>query len=149
MNILSKLEYNLESLEKLAVKFAKKSKVGDLILLKGDLGVGKTTFARLYINALHDLNHLKKPNNIKSPSFPILINYDFLNYEIHHYDFYRVIKTNELIELSFFEQLRKKISIVEWPEIILDNFNLKQFYLFKFDFIDGDKRSIEIKYKKK
>ena len=46
------------------------------------------------------------------------------------------------------EQLEKTISIVEWPEIILDNFNLKEFYLFKFDLINSDKRLIEIKYKK-
>ena len=69
---------DLEQLNKFSQKFAQKAAVGDIIFLKGELGVGKTTFARFFINALFDNLSLQKPQSIKSPSFPIMINYSLL-----------------------------------------------------------------------
>ena len=50
-------------------------------MMKGDLGSGKTTFARFTINNLYSLNQLTKPNSINSPTYPILITYE-LSYMI-------------------------------------------------------------------
>ena len=71
-------------------------------MLKGELGVGKTTFSRFIINNLHTLNKNKKPSSINSPTYPILLTYDLSAYEIYHYDFYRVKDRKELEELEFF-----------------------------------------------
>ena len=67
--------FDLIKLQALAIKLSLELKSGSLILLKGELGAGKTTFARFLINNLYELNNLKAPNSIKSPSFPILLTY--------------------------------------------------------------------------
>ena len=79
------LRANLEILQNLAKILAKKTQQGDIFLLEGELGSGKTTFSRFFIESIFEKNLLTKPNSIKSPSFPILINYDLNNYEIFHY----------------------------------------------------------------
>ena len=118
MKTLYQIEYNLDQLKKFAKKLALKSNQGDIYLLKGELGVGKTTFTRFLINSIFDAYKIKRPENIKSPSYPILINYPLLNFEINHHDFYRLTNNNELSEIVSFEDFNKNISIIEWPEII-------------------------------
>ena len=88
--------FNLKDLEVNARKFALKLNKGSLVLLKGDLGAGKTTFIRFIINSLFEINKLNKPVQINSPSFPILLTYDLKKYEIYHYDFYRIQNLSEL-----------------------------------------------------
>ena len=61
--------FNLKDLEVFAKKFALNLNKGSLVLLKGDLGSGKTTFIRFIINSLFKINKLNKPAQIKSPSF--------------------------------------------------------------------------------
>ena len=75
MNKLIEFKSNLEQLIDFSKKLANKTKVGDIFLLSGDLGVGKTTFARGLINSLFDTHNITRPEIIKSPSFPIMINY--------------------------------------------------------------------------
>ena len=84
MNKLIEFESDLEQLIYFAKKLAHKIKVGDLFFLRGDLGVGKTTFARALIKSLFDIHNTSKPENIKSPSFPIMINYPLKDFEIYH-----------------------------------------------------------------
>ena len=83
MNNILELECDLENLRKLADKIAKQTKIGDIFLLKGDLGTGKTTFSRMFINALFEKEKINKPDKIKSPTFPIMINYPILNHNIY------------------------------------------------------------------
>ena len=149
MNILIEFECNLESLSLFSQKLAKKAKAGDIFFLSGDLGVGKTTFARFFINSLFDKEKTCKPVNIQSPSFPIMINYSLSNYEICHYDLFRLKNKNELLEIGFFENLNKNLSIIEWPNLILNNFSLTNYYLIQFKFIDNDKRLLKIKHSDK
>ena len=56
-----------------ALRLSENLKIGDLILLQGDLGTGKTTFARFIINNLFLFNKLENPSAINSPTYPILI----------------------------------------------------------------------------
>ena len=140
---------DLEQLNKFSQKFAQKSAVGDIIFLKGELGVGKTTLARFFINALFDNLSLQKPKIIKSPSFPIMINYSLLKYEIFHYDLFRLKNVNELSEIDIFENLQKNITIVEWPELIMNNFNVNDYYLIEFKLIDLSNRHLKMFHSKK
>lgn len=149
MNIILEFEYSLEELSNFSKKIAYEAKQGDIFLLKGDLGVGKTTFTRFFINSLYDINKILKPKTIKSPTFPIMINYPFLDYEIYHYDLYRLQDKSELIEIGFLEESNKNISIIEWPDILLKNFTLRKFYLLKFEFIDSNNRYLQIQHSEK
>ena len=144
MNILSEFECNLLELDNFAKKLANYSNIGDIYLLKGDLGAGKTTFARSFINSLFDKNKVTRPDIINSPSFPIMINYHLIDFEIEHYDLYRLIDKNELLEIGIFENAKEVISIIEWPDIILKNFKLKNYFLIQLEIININYRSIKI-----
>ncbi len=140
---------DLEQLNKFSQKFAQKAAVGDIIFLKGELGVGKTTFVRFFINALFDNLSLQKPQSIKSPSFPIMINYSLLKYEIFHYDLFRLKSINEISEIDIFENLHGNIIIVEWPELIMNHLSVKDFYLIELELIDLSKRHLKMFHSKK
>ena len=99
-----------------AVKFTKIIEKGDIFLLYGDIGVGKTTFTKFFINNLQIKNSLNK-SEILSPTFNILNEYQIKNLNIKHFDFYRIRSKNELDNLGIFED-KEAIKIVEWPEII-------------------------------
>jgi len=149
LNKLIELECDLRQLNQFSKELALKTKIGDLFLLSGDLGVGKTTFARALINSLFDINKVIKPNTIKSPSFPIMINYPLKNYDIFHFDLYRLNNEAELHEIGIFEELEKNISIIEWPDIILNHFSLRKYYLLEFEIINLKKRLIKVSHSKK
>ena len=146
MNTLIELECDLLELESFANTLSIKADVGNIFLIRGDLGVGKTTFARFFINSLYNQYKVTKPEIIKSPSYPIVINYPLLQYEIYHYDLYRLKNKNELSEIGLFENLENNISIIEWPEMIINNFNLNNFYLLDLKFINSNKRKIKLQY---
>ena len=103
MNKLIEFESNLDDLLIFSKKIAGISRKGDWFFLKGDLGAGKTTFAKSYIQSLFELNKTDLPINIKSPSFPIVISYPLKNYTIYHYDFFRLNNKDELKEIDIFE----------------------------------------------
>lgn len=146
MNNLTTFECDLLELKSFANKLAIKTKLGEIYLLTGDLGVGKTTFTRFFIDALYDKYQIRKPENIKSPSYPVLINYPLLNFEIYHYDLYRLKKIDELLEIDFFENFEKNVSIIEWPEIIIKNFNLNNYHLINLNFVNINIRKIQHQY---
>ena len=149
MNTILEFDCDLIQLDRFAKELANENNIGNIYLLQGDLGAGKTTFARLFINALHDKHKVLRPNNIKSPSFPILINYSLKNYEINHYDLYRLKNYYELLDIGLFENLEKNISIVEWPNLIINNYSLKSYYLIEFTTLDINKRNIKLKHSEK
>ena len=144
MNKLIEFESNLDDLLIFSKKIAGISRKGDWFFLKGDLGAGKTTFAKSYIQSLFELNKTDFPNNISSPSFPFVISYPLKNYTIYHYDFFRLNNKEELKEIDIFENRENNISIVEWPSIILDNFQFSNFYLIEFDVLNLNKRLISV-----
>ena len=137
---------DLKQLEIIAKKLAKQSSFNDIYLLNGELGAGKTTFARFFINSIFDNNSIKRPNSIKSPSFPIMISYLVQNFEIFHYDLYRLKNMNELQELNIIENLKENITLIEWPQIIINSSQLNNYFFINIEIISANKRMIEINH---
>ncbi len=86
---------------------------GDCLALEGDLGTGKTTFARALIRALLGPH---APDDIPSPSFALLQTYDGPRFPIFHFDFYRISDPEEARELGWDEALASGLVLAEWPE---------------------------------
>ena len=136
------LTLDLLSLEKFCEKISQNLDSGSIICLSGELGSGKTTFARSLIRSIYKNYKLEAPRSIKSPSFPILITYEIKNIEIYHYDLYRISNSSELFELNIFENIENSITLIEWPEIILKELKSKNFFYVKFNIIDYFTRKI-------
>ena len=136
------LTLDLPGLEQFCEKLAQKLDHGNILCLLGELGSGKTTFARSVIRSIYKKQNAEAPHSIKSPSFPILITYEVNNIEIYHYDLYRISNTSELFELNIFENLENSITLIEWPEIILKEIKNKKYFSVKFDIIDSFSRKI-------
>ena len=104
-------------LGEIAKIFAKNTENGDLLLLSGKVGVGKTEFARLLIKAT-----AKKENidieEVSSPTFSLIQGYEFKCRKISHIDLYRVKSELELFELGIPDIFDSQITILEWPEIL-------------------------------
>ena len=90
---------------------------GDIIFLYGEIGVGKTTFVRFFINSLESKNKIKN-SEVLSPTFNIVYDYDVGNLKILHYDLYRLKNYKDISQLGIFETSKDYIKIVEWPELI-------------------------------
>tara|TARA_Y100000590_G_scaffold25319_1_gene28763 strand:+ start:157 stop:603 length:447 start_codon:yes stop_codon:yes gene_type:complete len=104
-------------LQKIASSINKILLPGDAIFLYGQIGVGKTTFVRLLINNYEDEKKLKK-SEVLSPTFNIVFEYDVRDFTIEHYDLYRLKNEKEIKNIGLFVNLKKNITIVEWPELI-------------------------------
>ena len=85
----------------------------------GQIGVGKTSFARILINDYENQKKIKK-SEVLSPTFNIVFQYDIKDFTIEHYDLYRLKNENEIKNIGLFENLEESIIIVEWPELIKD-----------------------------
>ena len=128
---------NLKDTNNFGKKLAQISKPDDIFCLKGNLGSGKTTIARAFIN------HFIKNDKIISPTFPMLITYEYKNNIIWHYDMYRLNNPSDVWNLSLEEALNNGIILIEWPEIIEHLLPNKKIDIIIKD-IKEDKRSIEI-----
>ena len=104
-------------LAKISNKIKKILSPGDAVFLYGQIGVGKTTFARILINDYENQKKIKK-SEVLSPTFNILLEYDIKNFAIEHYDLYRLKNEKEIENIGLFTNLEKNITIVEWPELI-------------------------------
>ena len=92
----------------LAKEFAKSLNLGTIVLLTGDLGAGKTVFAKGFAEGLG------VEDEVTSPTFTIMNIYDK---KMNHFDLYRLESVEELLGIGAEEELYSdKISLVEWPE---------------------------------
>jgi len=108
---------SIEDTEKFSKTISKIIQGGDIILLHGEIGVGKTTFVRFLINHLEVENGFKK-SDILSPTFNIVYDYEIGEIKIHHYDLYRLKNYKDILELDMFNTSENHIKIVEWPDLI-------------------------------
>ena len=108
---------SLEHLNSLSQKVAEKLSKNDCIFLIGEIGVGKTTFARYLINYLQEKKG-EKITEVLSPTFNLLYEYDLKDIKIMHYDLYRIREEKELKHLGIFLDKQDTIKIIEWPQLI-------------------------------
>ena len=108
---------SIHDLEKISNKIKKKLTLGDVIFLYGEIGVGKTTFARLLINNYEREKNLKV-SEVLSPTFNIVFEYDIKKLTIKHYDLYRLKNDRDIKNIGLFEDLERTITLIEWPELI-------------------------------
>ena len=108
---------SIPDLQKITNRIKKILLPGDVIFLYGQIGVGKTTFARLLINNYENEKKLKK-SEVLSPTFNIMFEYDIKDFTIEHYDLHRLKNEIEIINIGLFANLEQNITIVEWPELI-------------------------------
>ena len=129
--------------EEFALRFSKKIKPQDIIFLYGEMGVGKTTFVRYLINGLQKKND-QIITEVTSPTFNILNEYQIKKIKINHYDLYRLNSVNELKDLNLFDDKLNSITLIEWPQIIIEK--PKQLIELNFEYEkDYQKRSVQIK----
>jgi tRNA threonylcarbamoyladenosine biosynthesis protein TsaE len=102
---------------KLAKKFTKYLKKGDVVFLYGEIGVGKTTFVRHLINNFQNNNNLLL-SEVPSPTFNILNEYEIKDLIIQHYDLFRLKNADETKNIGLLENKTEVITLVEWPEKI-------------------------------
>ena len=108
---------SLEDTQNLSSKISNIVGSSDIIFLYGEIGVGKTTFVRFFINHLEAENGIKK-SDVLSPTFNIVYEYDIGDTKILHYDLYRLKNYKDILQLGMFEISNNYIKIIEWPELI-------------------------------
>ena len=134
---------SIRELEKIANKIKKKLSPGDVVFLYGEIGVGKTTFARLLINSFENEKKLKK-SEVLSPTFNIVFEYEIKEFTIKHFDLYRLKNDNDVKNIGLYENLEQSITLIEWPELIKNKpkNRLDLFFEYKEDY---NERSLIIK----
>lgn len=103
---------NPQDTEAVAHDLAQILPCGAVVLLTGDLGVGKTVFARAMVRALAGNPEL----GVASPTFNLVYTYDTSEGPVAHFDLYRLKNATEVDELGFDEALAGRLTIVEWPD---------------------------------
>ncbi len=120
---------NLEQTIKFAKSYAKSLNPGDIVLLDGDLGAGKTMFTKGIVDYFSN-----GKDSAISPTFTIVNEYS-CNPPIYHFDFYRIKNEEELLAIGIEEYLFSNgICIIEWPERapnLLQNIKCKKVEIIK------------------
>lgn len=104
-----------KAMKSLAQSIGKTVSPGNVILLHGQVGAGKTTFARALVSSI-----LLEPEDIPSPTFTLVQTYDTSRGPLWHCDLYRIGSTSEIEELGLLEAFETAICLVEWPDILGD-----------------------------
>ena len=127
---------SLEHLNSLSQKVAEKLSKNDCVFLIGEIGVGKTTFARFLINYLQEKNG-EKITEVLSPTFNLLYEYNLKKIKIMHYDLYRIKNEKELNHLGIFLDIQDTIKIIEWPQLI--DIPLSEKLEIHLDYVNNEK----------
>ena len=141
----STIDITSEKLTKeLAKEFTKYLKGGEFVFLYGEMGVGKTTFVKYFINEYQKINNLTQ-TEITSPTFSLLNEYQVKDIRIKHYDLFRINRKEDINNLDIFEKDNKLITLIEWPQLIAEKQDIKFITLTFNYFNDLNDRSVDIK----
>lgn len=99
----------------LARRFGLQLRAGDVILLEGDIGAGKSFFARSLIQSLQD-----HPEDVPSPTFTLVQTYETARGAVWHADLYRLTSALEVEELGLVDAFEEAICLIEWPDRLAD-----------------------------
>src|SRR5690606_17692166 len=102
---------SIDEMTDFAERIAVQLRLGDVLLLKGDLGTGKSTFARALIQKL-----CGKDTEVPSPTFTLVQTYDAPELMLWHFDLYRLEHPEEVDELGIEDAYHNGVSLIEWPE---------------------------------
>tara|TARA_B100000035_G_C20839121_1_gene482233 strand:- start:304 stop:753 length:450 start_codon:yes stop_codon:yes gene_type:complete len=124
-----------KKLEEFAESLSIKVKKGDIFFLFGEMGVGKTTFVKYFVNKLQ-LKFNQKITEVTSPTFNIMNEYIIGDFVVKHYDLYRLKTNDELKDLNLFGYNREDILFIEWPQIIKDKHSsvIKLYFEYQNDY---------------
>ena len=141
----STIDITSEKLTKeLAKEFTKYLKGGEFVFLYGEMGVGKTTFVKYFINEYQKINNLTQ-TEITSPTFSLLNEYQVKDIRIKHYDLFRINRKEDINNLDIFEKDNKLITLIEWPQLIADKQDIK-FITLTFNYLNQlNDRTVNIK----
>lgn len=127
-----------EETKNFARVFALTLKPNNIVLLNGDLGVGKTFFCREIIKHFCGDN-----TSIISPTFNLLQTYKAPYFTIYHYDLYRLKSPEEIYELGLEEALGGNLTLIEWSEIIKHLLPMPLMEV-NLELLDDDKRLCKV-----
>ena len=117
----NKLDISSEKkIEEAAKQIKSNLKNGDVLYLYGEIGVGKTTFAKYLIHEFQKVNN-EKLTEVTSPTFNIMNEYIVVDITIKHYDLFRLKSYQEIEVLNLFDNKKKSIFLIEWPQKIKKN----------------------------
>lgn len=102
--------------EALARALAALARPGDVLALKGDLGTGKTTFARAFIHARDRAHGGSGDEEVPSPTFTLVQTYEVAGARISHFDLFRIERPEDADELGLDDAVADGIALIEWPE---------------------------------
>ena len=141
----SKVDITSEkSTRELAEKLIPYFRGGEYVFLYGEIGVGKTTFVKYFINKFQTDEKLKL-TEVTSPTFNLLNEYETKNFTIKHYDLFRIKNSLEIKDLDIFEMNNQTITFVEWPQILDNNAKVKSIdLLFAYE-NELKNRTVQIK----
>ncbi len=100
--------------KRLAESLAAIVQKGDTFALYGTLGAGKSTFSRYFIQSLCGAE------DVPSPTFTLVQTYEAADFDIYHYDMYRLKRADEAYELGVEDAFYQGVSLIEWPEKIAE-----------------------------
>ena len=107
--------HNADQTAEIARQIGARLVAGDVILLTGPVGAGKSHFCRSLIQS-----RLSEPEDVPSPTFTLVQIYDTSEDQIWHADLYRLTGTDEIEELGLFDAFEQAICLVEWPDRLGD-----------------------------
>ena len=135
------ISHSAEETKKIAKQLASKLKKGDVIVLSGDLGAGKTKFTEGI------LEYFGLENEISSPTFTIINEYSKGDVNIYHFDVYRLEDIDEFYAVGGEEYFDKGICLIEWGEMleeILPKNHMK--IVFERDLTDENRRILKANF---
>jgi len=139
------MNYTLKELKIFVKKISIRVKIGTVIYLRGELGTGKTTLTKFFIENLFQKNKKKKPI-VTSPTFNIVQYYLVTKkFIIAHYDLYRLKKSSDINNIGLYDLENKMINIIEWPELIKKKHKNRIEIILKYT-RNKDERNVSIKY---
>ena len=120
----------------LASQLADIAEPRDIIALTGNLGLGKTAFARAFITARGG------SGEVTSPTFALVQVYEFPSINVYHFDLYRIEEPEEIFELGIEDAFADGISLIEWPDRMATYLPSERLDIFFSDGLNEDARRV-------